>query len=72
MIRTARRVVLGSFLIAVLGALPLRVGRVLFRRVISSRSHAFIAVAVCLDETSPLEMVPTRVLEDEVNRFLHN
>src|SRR5258706_11872152 len=66
-VRTSRCVVLDSFLIAVLDTFPLRGGRVLFRRVISSRSHTLFAIAIRFDKPSPLEMVSTWVFEDEVH-----
>ena len=66
-VRTSRGVVLSPFLSIVLSTVPLSGGRVLCGNVISSRSHAFIAIAVPFDKLSPLEMVSTRVLEGEVN-----
>lgn len=64
-VRTSRGVALISFLTAVLDTFPLRGGRVLLRRVISSRSNAFIAIAIRFDKPTPLEMVSTWVFEDE-------
>lgn len=58
---------MGSFLVAVFAAFPLRGGRVLFRGIVKSRSHAFFAVAICFDKPPPLEMVSTLVFEDEVH-----
>lgn len=66
-VRTSRGVALVTFLIAVLDTFPLRSGRVLLRRVISSRSNAFIAIAIRFDEPTPLEMVSTSVFEDGVH-----